>query len=403
MATMFRKSQWLILLAFIFGALFAYISFPPLNRALSLIAELFLKALKLLSLPVIFLSIVSTITKIKNPKVTRILAGKVLKYTLFTTLLAASIGLLLFVTFHRDVTTTSTIASTATSHSYLDTIRSIIPSNIVEPFLENNVLGVAFLATILSIALLKVESKEKETVTSFFSALFQSMLKISSFFITLLPIGICAFTFEFFRSISGGGYDLQKITYYTICVLGANLIQGCIILPLILKRKGISPINAFRKMSPALAVAFFSKSSNAALPLTLERSTKGLGVRDETAQFSIPLCSVINMNGCAAFILITTLFVATSEGLTFTLPSLLAWIPIATLVAIGNAGVPMGCFFLTSALLVGMNVPLTLMGLILPLYTIFDMVETALNVWSDSVVTLSVDKEMKAHCADIPQ
>ncbi|MDN3508082.1 MAG: cation:dicarboxylase symporter family transporter, partial [Simkaniaceae bacterium] len=322
---MFRKSQWLILLAFLFGGIAAYFPMAPLHHAISLVAELFLKALKLISLPVIFLSIVSTITKIKNPQVTRILAGKVLKYTIFTTLIAASVGLLLFIVFHHDANAVTT-ATNSTAHSYLDTIRAIIPSNIVEPFLENNVLGVAFLATILSLALIKVESKDKETVTSFFHALFQSMLKISSFFITLLPIGIFAFTYEFFHSLASNDYDLQKIGYYTICVLGANLIQGCIILPMILKRKGISPIHAFKKMSPALAVAFFSKSSNAALPLTLERATKGLGVKDETAQFSIPLCSVINMNGCAAFILITTLFVATSEGMAFSLPTLLAWI-----------------------------------------------------------------------------
>ena len=99
------------------------------------------------------------------------------------------------------------------------------------------------------------------------------------------------------------------------------------------------------------------------------------------------------MNGCAAFILITVLFVATSAGLFFSLLQMLPWILISTFAAIGNAGVPMGCFFLSSALLLGMGVPLDLLGLILPLYTFFDMLETALNVWSDSCVTAIVDKE----------
>ena len=107
-----------------------------------------------------------------------------------------------------------------------------------------------------------------------------------------------------------------------------------------------------------------------------------MGVSPQTAKFSLPLCSVINMNGCAAFILITTLFVAASEGIVFSFTQMLLWIPVATLIAVGNAGVPMGCYFLTSALLVGMNIPLHVMGLILPLYTLIDMIETALNVWS---------------------
>lgn len=89
-----------------------------------------------------------------------------------------------------------------------------------------------------------------------------------------------------------------------------------------------------------------------------------------------------------------TLFVASSYGHSFGAFDYLCWILIATLAAIGNAGVPMGCFFLTSALLIGMDVPLYMMGLILPFYTILDMIETALNVWSDSCVVMVVDKEL---------
>lgn len=101
------------------------------------------------------------------------------------------------------------------------------------------------------------------------------------------------------------------------------------------------------------------------------------------------------MNGCAAFILITTLFVSASNGANFSIIQTLPWILISTLAAIGNAGVPMGCYFLTSALLVGMNMPLHVLGMILPLYTFFDMVETCLNVWSDSCITAIVDKEIQ--------
>ena len=101
------------------------------------------------------------------------------------------------------------------------------------------------------------------------------------------------------------------------------------------------------------------------------------------------------MNGCAAFILITVLFVAASSGMQLSAFDLLAWVLLSTLAAVGNAGVPMGCFFLTSAFLSHLHLPLELMGLILPIYALIDMVETALNVWSDSCVTAVVDKELR--------
>lgn len=147
-------------------------------------------------------------------------------------------------------------------------------------------------------------------------------------------------------------------------------------------------------MAPALTCAFFSKSSNATLPIMMRSLERDLKVSEKVSSFSLPLCSVINMNGCAAFILITTLFVSTLHGIAFSPFDYFGWIFLATLAAVGNAGVPMGCFFLTSAFLMGMDIPLYMMGLILPFYTILDMIETTLNVFSDGCIALVVDKEL---------
>ena len=217
-----------------------------------------------------------------------------------------------------------------------------------------------------------------------------------------MPIGIFAFTIQFVQNIRAEAHQLQQLLFYGLCVVAANLIQGFIILPLILKFKGHSPIRTAKAMLPALTMAFFSKSSNATLPLTLDCAKNRLGVSDKTASFSLPLCSIINMNGCAAFILITLFFVCSSQGITFTLWQMIPWVFLSTFAAIGNAGVPMGCFFLTSAFLIGMGVPIELMGMILPLYSLFDMVETALNVWSDSCITAVVDKELAPQTIPAP-
>jgi Na+/H+-dicarboxylate symporter len=179
---------------------------------------------------------------------------------------------------------------------------------------------------------------------------------------------------------------------YFLVVVSANVVQGLVVLPLWLLLKGINPLKAFRGMLPALSLAFFSKSSAAALPVTMEMAEKILHIRRETARFVLPLCTTINMNGCAAFIFTTVTYLMQNHGFPVTPLSMVLWIFIATIAAVGNAGVPMGCFMLSTSLLSSMGVPTRLMGIILPFYGIIDMVETALNVWSDSCVTTAVDR-----------
>ena len=100
------------------------------------------------------------------------------------------------------------------------------------------------------------------------------------------------------------------------------------------------------------------------------------------------------MNGCAAFILVTSLFVMQNGGIALTLPVILTWVLISVVSAVGNAGVPMGCYFLTLSLMSGIGAPIGIMGVILPIYAIIDMIETAVNVWSDSCVCAMVDKSL---------
>ena len=101
------------------------------------------------------------------------------------------------------------------------------------------------------------------------------------------------------------------------------------------------------------------------------------------------------MNGCAAFILVTSLYLMQNAGMDLSVPTMLVWILIATLAAVGNAGVPMGCFFLTLSLMASLDVPVRLMGVILPVYAVIDMIETCLNVWSDSSVCAIVNNDLK--------
>ena len=218
----------------------------------------------------------------------------------------------------------------------------------------------------------------------------------------LLGLGWLNEVMNFVATVYTRLFQLLAVPTIVLVVLGGNVIQFFIVLPLFLLVRGLNPIRVLGRMMPAVLMALFSKSSAATLPVTIRSAEIRLGIRQDVARFVLPLCTTINMNGCAAFILVTSLFVMQNGGM-FTLqpfnfsilPFLLLWIFISVVTAVGNAGVPMGCFFLTLSLMIGIGAPIAVMGIILPIYTIIDMVETAENVWSDSCVSALVDRDLQ--------
>lgn len=394
-----KLSNILIILGVALGLISGATGNHMLFQIATVISELFMNLLKFVSLPIIFLGITSTITGMQSWAEVHNLGRRILKYTLLTTLIAASIALVLFLIVNpvHGLITSAVLESapTAANTSYLSFAMKIIPSNFVQAFQENNVIGIAFVAFLLSIATLQLPEENKQVLQSLFSSLFAALLKVTGYAIALMPIGIWAFMTLLMHDINGQAEKFQPIILYVAVVLGANLLQGLVVLPILLKLRGLSPIKTFRGASKALLMAFVTKSSNATLPLSITTVRENLGVSNKVASTSLPLCSVINMNGCAAFIITTVLFVSMSNGIHFTTFDMIMWVFLATLAAIGNAGVPMGCYFLSSAFLVSMNVPLYIMGLILPIYAVMDMIETALNVWSDISITAIIDKELK--------
>ena len=388
------RSTAYISIALAVGAATGLLQIPIMLQMAGFVSELFLGALKLIGIPIIFLSIVATISGFDSFKEMQFLGRKVLKYTLLTTLIAAVVALAFYLTVQPSTGfAAAPVGEMPTQPSFLATLLSMFPTNFVEVFLDNNVFGAALISSILGFAITSLPENQRVPLHTLFSSLFQALLKVTSAIIRFIPVGIWAFTALFVQKIAYDFQAVRPLAFYVICVVGANLVQGFVVLPILLKIKGVSPLKTLRMSYPALLTAFFSKSSSAALPLSIENSINRGKISKKVANFSLPLCSVINMNGCAAFILITVLFVSAESGLIFTLPMMLVWVFLSTLAAIGNASVPMGCYFLASAFLVSMNIPIEVMGLILPIYAFIDMIETALNVWSDISVTSIVNKE----------
>jgi len=392
------SSLYVVLAALLLGVLAGFSGLTFFHHLATALSTVFIKLLQLISIPIIFLAIISTIISMGTISRFKRLGSAVFKYTVLTTLLAASIALIVFLVIDPVDHTQTLHQELATSDSdhkgYLATILGMIPNNIVAAFAENNVIGIAFVAFLFGIVTLHLPEENKTVLHHLFSSLFQLLLKVASYIIYFLPVAIFSFTTLIIEETRTNDSQLDKILLFLACVLIANFIQAIVVLPLLLKAKGIPVLSTLRSVMPALVMAFFSRSSSATLPMTLDCFNQHNPQAKSVASFSLPLCTVINMNGCAAFILIAVLFVSISNGIEFSLLHMLAWIVFATLAAIGNASVPMGCYFLATAFLLAMGVDTTLMGQILMVYVIIDMVETALNVWSDCVVTTVVSKEM---------
>lgn len=363
-----------------------------------IIAKIFARLFRFIAIPVIATSVICTLASLGDDKKNLAIWKRTLLYTLSTTLAAASLSALLFNIYapaNVKVNVDSGIADTiASKGTYLDNLLNIVPDGIFNPIINGNVLGVLLMSLAIGIAINKMENSEpKRTITNFFVAIQDILFTFVKWLIAVLPIGIFGFVSGCFVEFSSGT-EFSGLGVYFGAIITANLVQMFIILPAFLLLRGVNPIKVFSGSLKALTVAFLSKSSAATLPVTIECAEKNNCVDKRVSRFVLPICTTINMNGCAAFICITVLYLMQNAGVALSFGDYLIWIVIASIAAVGNAGVPMGCFFLSASLLSSMNVPILLMGIIMPFFNIIDMLETSLNVWSDSCVANMVNKDL---------
>ena len=388
--------------ALILGAILGALGIEVLNGLMNFVATVYTRLFQLLAVPTIALAVVTTLSSLGNQADTGKIFRHAIVYTLLTTIAAAAVGLVLYnIVSPGNLPTdmvqsgTSELPQNLEQTSYYDHILGVIPNNIIKPFAEGNVLSILLLAAATGIALTKMpQSDKKEIVVKGLLGLQDLLFILIRGLIWALPLGIVAFAAQLSAQFSAG-IVMDSLGKYVAVILGGNVIQFFIVLPLFLLARGINPIRTLGKMMPAVLMALFTKSSAATLPVTMNTAETRMGVSNKVSRFVLPICTTINMNGCAAFILVTSLFLMQNGGFQLSLPTMILWLFISVLSAVGNAGVPMGCYFLTLSLMSGMNAPIGIMGIILPIYTIIDMVETAENVWSDSCVCAMVDKDMK--------
>ncbi|SDG47282.1 Na+/H+-dicarboxylate symporter [Bacteroidales bacterium KHT7] len=386
--------------ALVLGAILGVLEIEWLNALFNFIASSFTRLFQFVAVPTIALAVITTLASLGTKNNAGKIFAHTLTYTLLTTVSAAAVGLVLYVVIAPENLPEEVVKMGSVdvpqnleSLSYYDHILNVIPSNVLQPFINGNVLSILIIASSVGLALAFMpQSENKEVLVKFFSALQELLFTLIRALIWALPVGIVAFAAQLSAQITAG-VIVGSLGKYVAVILGGNIIQFFVVLPLFLLVRGLNPLKVFKAMSPAVLMALFTKSSAATLPVTMRSAEDNLGVRPDVARFVLPICTTINMNGCAAFILVTSLFVMQNGGTVLTLPTMLLWLVIAVISAIGNAGVPMGCYFLTLSLMAGNGSPVGIMGIILPIFTIIDMVETAENVWSDSCVCAIVNKK----------
>ena len=396
--------------ALVVGAALGSIGYAPLDRFMDFVASAYTRLFKFVAIPTVALAILTAMASLGEGRAMGRIFAKTLSLTVLTSFIAALVGLGLYLLVAPgaiDAAAIEAVAGDADAMSQISRapetvyghVLNAIPDNLVNPFLTGNVLSIVLISAAVGVAI-AILGRKSDNVKALHKALcglqevFFGMIKG---LIWALPAGIVAFAAQLAAQVSAG-VVVGSIGKYVLVVLGGNVLQFFVVLPLVCAFKGVNGYRVMRQMAPALLMALFTKSSAATLPVTVATAEQNMKAKPWVARFILPLCCTINMNGCAAFILVTSLFTMQNSPdctVALTLPAMLVWCVIAVLCAIGNAGVPMGCYFLTLSLMAGVGGNLMIPGVILPIYTIIDMVETAENVWSDCCICAIVDKDLR--------
>ena len=346
--------------ALILGAILGALGIEVLNGMMNFVATVYTRLFQLLAVPTIALAVITTLSSLGNQADTGKIFRHAIVYTLLTTIAAAAVGLVLYnivapgnLPTDMVLSGTSELPQNLEQTSYYDHILGVIPNNIIKPFAEGNVLSILLLAAAAGIALAKMpQSDKKDVVVKGLLGLQDLLFMLIRGLIWALPLGIVAFAAQLSAQFSAG-IVMDSLGKYVAIILGGNVIQFFIVLPLFLLARGINPVRTLSKMMPAVLMALFTKSSAATLPVTMNTAETRMGVSNKVSRFVLPICTTINMNGCAAFILVTSLFLMQNGGIQLSLSTMILWLFIS------------------------------------------DMIETAENVWSDSCVCAMVDKDMQ--------
>ena len=423
---MSKATNWLtalIVLSMILGVLFGqfvlFSSTDPIDGShwTKSIGDLVLiRPLKMLVIPLIFLSVVAGITRIGNPSKLGALGSSTLAYYLGTMLIAVIIGTTLVSFFqpgHIDAEAAITLQqdgqamfeanetkkaqiegmqSESLGSTWLNILKQCIPTNVFAEMVNGRPLGIIVFALGFGLAL-AAGGQRTEAARRFFNAAFEGMMIFVTWVIWLTPLGVF-FLIAWTVGTIGFATIIGPLGSYIGVVLLGLLIHGLLVLPLILWM--LTKCNPYRfmwQMRRALLTAFGTDSSSATLPVTMDCAENEGGCSKRSSNFVLPLGSTINMDGTALYEAVAVVFLFQLFGIDLEFSELIIVVITATLAAIGAAGIPSAGLVTMVIVIAAVNaslagtgnqLPLAAIGVILGVDRIVDMCRTTVNVWCDA-------------------
>jgi Na+/H+-dicarboxylate symporter len=357
-------------------------------------SRIFLSSLKVLVVPLVFVSIVCGTASIHDIKKLGRIGIKTFILYLLTTALAISVAIIVALAFSPgsglDLHSAITEFTGATAPPLIDVISNIFPSNPIKAFAEGEMLQIIVFAGLFGLALTQSGESGKK-ISVFFNDLNEVILKLVVILIQLAPFGVfCLMTKTF---ATQGLSAIVPISKYFFVVLGVLFFHGIIIYSILLKvLSGLSPIQFFKKFRRVPIFAFSTSSSNATIPINLKTTEEELGVSNSIASFAIPLGATINMDGTAIMQGVASVFVAQAYNIPLGLNEYFMVIVTATLASIGTAGVPGVGLVMLTMVFRQVNLPVEGIGLIMGVDRLLDMTRTVVNVTGDSIISCIVAK-----------
>lgn len=359
---------------------------------------LFMRALKMLIIPLILSSIISGMTNIGGGESLGRIGLKTITFYITTSLFAIITGLIMVNLLQPGAGVDTNFVESAdefikTQSDFGQTLMEIIPLNIISAMANGDMLAIIFFAVIFGFFINQVGHKPQEALKDFFNAVFDVMMKMTMWIIRFTPLGVFGIVAKTVADVDDLAQLASSMGVYMLTVILALSFHSIITLPFILKFIAkVNPIKHFRAVTTPLLTAFSTSSSGATLPLTMNAVEKNAGVSNKITSFSLPLGATINMDGTALYECVAAIFIAQAYGIDLSVSQQILIVVTALLTSIGAAAIPMAGFVMISVILATVGLPLEGVGLVLAVDRILDMFRTAVNVWSDTCGAVTVAK-----------
>ncbi|WP_219701525.1 dicarboxylate/amino acid:cation symporter [Marinomonas lutimaris] len=357
------------------------------------VGTMFVNALKMLVVPLVFFSLVCGVCGIGDIKLLGRIGSKSFILYLVTTAIAIAAALTIATAFGigEGMNAESSVTFTGKDSPPLSTVLiNIVPSNPISAMAQGDMLPVIFFSIMFGVSILMVGQKAK-VVSDFIESLNDIMMKMVTIIMEVAPYAVfCLIA----RAIADLGMDLlAQLLGYVLVLIGVLFFHLFVTLQVILKvLSGLNPVTFMKKMRNTQVFAFSTSSSNATIPVTLRAVTKRLGVKNSVASFTVPFGATINMDGTAIMQGVATVFIANIYNVELGMMGYLTVILMSVLASIGTAGVPGVGLIMLSMVFAQVGLPIEGIGLILGVDRLLDMIRTAVNVSGDAVVSIVVAK-----------